>query len=144
MVIQGMENSQGDVHFIRRLHTKCEQESGLVLKRYMKFRHLKITISTMKNPVNGSKQILPSEIHVILDELALLIQYCCLYSKYLKQLTDGVEKRKRTAGVAPLGAPVVAEGPLGVSAVRVLIARVTVSVVRLSVIVLIIYYCCPC
>ena len=33
MVIQGMENSLGDIYFIRKLHARCEQESGLVLKR---------------------------------------------------------------------------------------------------------------
>ena len=116
MVIQGMESSLGDIYFIRKLHAKCEQESGLVLKRYMKFRHIKNTISLMKTSgVNNSgvgvgiskviggggttiskSNILPSEIHTILDELALLIQYCCLYSKYLKQLTDGAENRKRS------------------------------------------------
>jgi COG4 transport protein len=96
MVIQGMENSLGDVHFIRRLHAKCEQESGLVLKRYMKYRHIKNTIAAMKS-TNAAKPILPSDIHVILDELALLIQSCCMYSKYLKQLADGADKRKRSA-----------------------------------------------
>ena len=48
MVIQGMESSLGDIYFIRKLHAKCEQESGLVLKRYMKFRHIKNTIAMMK------------------------------------------------------------------------------------------------
>ena len=114
MVIQGMESSLGDIHFIRKLHAKCEQESGLVLKRYMKFRHIKNTIAMMKTTGTGTgsgisvigitgiggtstkSTILPSEIHTILDELALLIQYCCLYSKYLKQLTDGAENRVRS------------------------------------------------
>ena len=44
----------------------------------------------------GANSIAASDIHVILDELALLIQYCCMYSKYLKQLTDGAEKRLRS------------------------------------------------
>ena len=114
MVIQGMESSLGDIHFIRKLHAKCEQESGLVLKRYMKFRHIKNTIAMMKTSGTGTgtgisaigmsgiggtttkSTILPSEIHTILDELALLIQYCCLYSKYIKQLTDGAENRVRS------------------------------------------------
>ena len=112
MVIQGMESSLGDIHFIRKLHAKCEQESGLVLKRYMKFRHIKNTIAMMKTTGTGTgisaigisgiggttpkSTILPSEIHTILDELALLIQYCCLYSKYIKQLTDGAENRVRS------------------------------------------------
>ena len=126
MVIQGMESSLGDVHFIRRLHARCEQESGLVLKRYMKFRHIKNTINLMKNStgtgtgsgtlsgisgISGNKNsgnvknILPSEIHTILDELALLIQYCCVYSKYIKQLADGAEKRKRSTSTSTSTSP---------------------------------------
>ena len=96
MVIQGMGNSLGDVHFIRRLHQRCEKESGLVLKRYMKFRHVKNTITSMTLASSAAKPILPSEIHTLLDELALLIQYCCMYLKYIKQLTDVAEKRKRS------------------------------------------------
>lgn len=100
IVIQGMENSMGDVHFIRRLHAKCEKESGLVLKRYMKFRKIKDTIASMKAEKATAKSvILPSDIHMVLDELALLIQYCCMYSKYIKQLTDGAEKKKRSETV---------------------------------------------
>ena len=99
MVIQGMGNSLGDVHFIRRLHQRCEKESGLVLKRYMKFRHVKKTITDMTNASTTAKPILPSEIHMVLDELALLIQYCCMYSKYIKQLTDVAEKRKRSGTI---------------------------------------------
>jgi hypothetical protein len=100
IVIQGMENSMGDVHFIRRLHAKCEKESGLVLKRYMKFRQIKDTIASMKAEKATAKSLIsPSDIHMILDELALLIQYCCMYSKYIKQLTDGAEKKKRSATV---------------------------------------------
>ena len=112
MVIQGMEHSLGDVHFIRKLHAKCEKEAGSVLKRYMKYRQIKVTIGAMKSGgatagssatvgvgfgtgINSGGAILPSDIHVILDELALLVQYCCMYSKYLKQLTDGAEKRAR-------------------------------------------------
>jgi hypothetical protein len=104
MVIQGMENSLGDIYFIRKLHAKCEVESGLVLKRYMKFRHIKNTFVTMKvgssaPSLKQQPQVTPAEIHVILDELALLIQYCCMYSKYLKQLCDGAQSRKRAAVV---------------------------------------------
>ena len=36
-----------------------------------------------------------AEIHMVLDELALLIQYCCSYSNYLKQLCVGAETRTR-------------------------------------------------
>ena len=83
MIIQGMENSLGDVYFIRKLHNKCEHEAGLVLKRYMKYRNIKTTMAAMKaNATVAAKQaIQSSDIHVILDELALLIQYCCTYSK---------------------------------------------------------------
>ena len=110
MVIQGMEHSLGDVHFIRKLHAKCEKEAGSVLKRYMKYRQIKVTIGALKSGSGGAAvspapgagggsgsggAIVASDIHVILDELALLVQYCCMYSKYLKQLTDGAEKRAR-------------------------------------------------
>lgn len=101
MVIQGMESSLGDVHFIRRLHAKCEQESGQLLKRYMKFRNIKDIIGSVKstqstpNPKQQSQT--PAKMHVVLDELALLIQYCCLYSKYIKQLCVGAETRKRAS-----------------------------------------------
>ena len=44
MVIQGMENSLGDIYFIRKLHARCEQESGLVLKRYLKIYNTYIHI----------------------------------------------------------------------------------------------------
>lgn len=107
MVIQGMERSLGDVHFIKRLHAKCEAEAGLVLKRYMKFRNVKELIASLKSSSSGSalqntgaggtgvKATTPAEVHAMLDELALLIQYCCLYSKYLKQLSAGAEARVR-------------------------------------------------
>ena len=108
MVIQGMENSLGDVYFIRKLHLRCEQESGLVLKRYMKFRKIKDIISSINSSAgtgtgtmnaasgSGGKDVVQSaELHSILDELALLIQYCCMYSKYLKQICMGAETRIR-------------------------------------------------
>lgn len=121
-IIQGMERSYTDVFFIRKLHSKCEQECGLVLKRYMKFRNIRELISGLKsssssaNPSSGSfmnagiasstagyssSKNLPAsnmsaaEIHMVLDELALLIQYCCSYSNYLKQLCVGAETRTR-------------------------------------------------
>jgi COG4 transport protein len=95
MVIQGMENSLGDVHFIRKLHARCEQESGLVLKRYMKFRKIKDTVVSMQVPGGKTQPPPTAEVHAIQDELALLIQYCCMYSKYLKQLCLGAESRSR-------------------------------------------------
>ena len=109
MVIQGMENSLGDVYFIRKLHLRCEQESGLVLKRYMKFRKIKDIISSINSSAGGGgavnaatgsgggKDVVvqSAELHSILDELALLIQYCCMYSKYLKQICMGAETRTR-------------------------------------------------
>jgi len=105
MVIQGMESSLGDVYFIRRLHAKCEQEAGLVLKRYMKYRNVKEVIASIRpggsgmggggSGSGGNKQASTADMHAVLDELALLIQYCCLYSKYLKNLCVGAESRKR-------------------------------------------------
>ena len=136
MVIQGMENSLGDVHFIRKLHAKCELESGLVLKRYMKFRHIKETITSMKATGTAARAVLPSEIHVVLDELALLIQYCCMYSKYIKQLAEGAEKRNRTGAVSSLvdatvsdtGAADATENHLSTSSTAVVGPAVSVTV----------------
>ena len=96
MVIQGLESSFGDIYFVRRLHSKCETESGAILKRYMKYRSIKDIIASTKST---TCKVTPAEMHVILDELALLIQYCCSYSKYIKQLCVGAESRKRPAAV---------------------------------------------
>jgi len=98
MVIQGMENSLGDVFFIRRLHKKCEAEAGSVLKRYMKYRNLRDIISSLKTTgavSANAKQISPADVHCIMDELALLIQYCCRYAKFLKQICSGAEAKNR-------------------------------------------------
>jgi hypothetical protein len=97
MVIQGMENSLGDVHFIRRMHAKCENEAAIVLKRYIKFRNLKEIISSLSSKTSKTVPTL-ADMHVLLDEVALLLQYCCLYSKYLAQLCAGAESRVRGGG----------------------------------------------
>ena len=86
-----MENSYGDVHFIRKLHAKCEQESGLVLKRYIKYRKLQdVVLSFKATPTSTSVVVAAADLHSIQDELALLIQYCCMYGKYLKQVCTGI------------------------------------------------------
>eukprot|EP01041_Mallomonas_annulata_P006086 gene6086-12279_t len=97
-VIQGMENSLADIYFIRKLHLKCEQESGLILKRYLKYRNVKDLIISLKSITGNSPKFitLSAELHTVLDELALLIQYCCSYSKYLKELCTGAEDRRST------------------------------------------------
>lgn len=103
MVIQGMENSLGDIFFIRKLNMKVEQESGQVLKRYMKYRSIKENIAAIKLTASPTKSIAESaaaslneaQIHSLMDELALLIQYCCKYSKYLKHVCAGAESRPR-------------------------------------------------
>lgn len=99
MVIQGMENSLGDVFFIRRLHKKSESEAGSVLKRYMKYRNLRDIVSSLKTTSatasTTAKQVSPAEVHCIMDELALLIQYCCRYAKFLKQICTGAEAKNR-------------------------------------------------
>jgi len=120
MVIQGMENSFGDVLFLQRLHTRCEREAGSVLKRYMSYRGVRDIISHIQQGNNGKSgsnmptsatkgkggkgeaNQIPSEqqMHVVLDELALLIQYCTLYSKYIKQLCIGSQKRSRPNAVS--------------------------------------------
>ena len=92
IVLQGMESSYGDIYFIRRLHSKCEKEAGILLKRYMKYRNTKELIPTS---TSTNSKLIPSDLHVILDELALLIQYCCTYSKYLKKLCASSEERVR-------------------------------------------------
>ncbi len=92
IVLQGMESSYGDIYFIRRLHSKCEKEAGILLKRYMKYRNTKELIPTSSST---NSKLIPSDLHVILDELALLIQYCCTYSKYLKTLCTNSEERVR-------------------------------------------------
>ena len=113
MVIQGLESSYGDIYFIRRLHSKCEIESGSILKRYMKYRNIKDIITSTKT---ASCKVTSAEMHVILDELALLIQYSCSYSKYIKQLCIGAETRKRPVGesqntASPIKPMVVFSGP---------------------------------
>ena len=94
MVIQGLENSLGDVYFIRKLHKRCEQEAGLVLKRYMKFRGVKEVIQSLK--ASNTSAVNNADVHSIMDELALLIQYCCKYSKYLRHVCSGAESKTRT------------------------------------------------
>lgn len=117
IIIQGMENSHGDFHFIRRLHQRCEKQSGIVLKRYVKFRNLKVIMQYLTSPANSKSlplkavqpaptSIMPpiAEMHVLLDELALMIQYCCMYFKYLGQLCEGAEKRDRLSTSIPVSA----------------------------------------
>ena len=122
MVIQGMENSLGDVHFIRRLHKKCEQESGMVLKRYMKFRHLREVMAAIKTSGTSGAPVkhlpTPAEMHTIMDELALMIQYCCRYAKYIKHICKGAESKTRVHAAA---GGVVAAGALNVSTPEVVI-----------------------
>lgn len=102
MVIQGMESSLGDVYFIRKLHKKVEQEAALVLKRYMIYRRLREIIIAIRGmnmtstaTATSTTAPTPADIHTIMDELALLIQYCCRYSKYLKQICVGAESKIR-------------------------------------------------
>ena len=115
IVIQGMEKSDGDVMFIRRLHTKCSKESGLVLKRYMKFRNVKNSIAaaiasssvlsrmsntrSKKNTTSNTPSThpvpTPAEMHQILDEIAIILQYCCSYGQYVSLLCKGAEGRSR-------------------------------------------------
>jgi hypothetical protein len=96
MVIQGLESSLGDIYFLRKLHKRCEQEAGTVLKRYMKYRGVKDVISNIKSNGVASASINQAEVHVIMDELALLIQFCCKYSKYLKHVCHGAESKVRS------------------------------------------------
>lgn len=120
MVIQGMENSYGDVIFLQRLHARCEKEAGLVLKRYLSYRDVRSIIAYIQKNKGGDSgsqapgsaakakgvraevDEMPTEqqMHIVLDELALLIQYCTLYSKYIKQLCVGSQRRIRPNAVS--------------------------------------------
>ena len=98
LVIEGMEASMGDVHFIRRLHNRCEREAGVILKRYMKFRQVRDLVSAMKAEPSGTNNTAPvssAEVHTMLDELTVLIQYSCTFGKYIDQLCAGAEARPR-------------------------------------------------
>jgi len=104
-VIQGLEKADGDIHFIRRLHAQAEREAGIVLKRYVKFRDIKEVIASAKAEGAGAEpKASPAEMHVILDELALLLQYCCMYQSYIRALCQSAESRRTDA-------PKVFEGP---------------------------------
>lgn len=97
----------GDVYFIRRLHKCCERETGLILKRYMKYRQIKETLLAQKSllaslsvhPLSvksgGSSVSSPAvpvtaldsavhtslaDLHTTLDEMAILLQYCSSYA----------------------------------------------------------------
>lgn len=48
IVVQGLERSQGDVLFVRRLHARVEKESSIILRRYLKFRNVREKISKFK------------------------------------------------------------------------------------------------
>jgi hypothetical protein len=101
VVIQGLERTQGDILFIRKLHQKCEQEVEVVVRKYLSSRNAKSLIASLHSPTNHSKSTTgasapsPAEMHSFLDEVALLLQYCGSYAKYLKMLCDGAEHRMR-------------------------------------------------
>jgi hypothetical protein len=102
VVIQGLERTQGDILFIRRLHSKCEKEVDVVIKKYLSSRNVKGVIASLRSsttPTSQSKSApappSPAEMHAHLDELALLLQYCGSYSRYLKMLCEGAESRVR-------------------------------------------------
>jgi hypothetical protein len=94
VVIEGMENSNGDIHFIRKLHARSTKEAGVILKRYMKYRNLKDVVANIKSGAPaGSKPVSNAEMHVMLDEFALMLQYCCSYSDYIGALCSNAENR---------------------------------------------------
>ena len=98
LVIEGLEASMGDVHFIRRVHSRCEREAGVILKRYMKHRQVRDLVSAMKtepSALNNTSPVSPAEVHTMLDELTVLIQYSCTFGKYIDQLCKGAEDRPR-------------------------------------------------
>ena len=115
LVIQGMENSLGDVHFVARLHERSEKQAQTVLKKYLKYRNCREVLTSVKTagldgelasiaiggsgPNAGDVVSVGSSagLHEMLDELTLLIQYCCLYSRYLWQIAEGAKTRDRKA-----------------------------------------------
>lgn len=119
VVIQGLERTYGDIFFIRRLHAKCEKEVDIVVKKYLSYRNVKSMITSLKAPTSntsksssqtpGSSGNIPSsaELHSFLDEIALILQYCSSYSKYLKMLCDGAEHRIRDVSSSSPQAPTV-------------------------------------
>jgi COG4 transport protein len=113
VIIEGMETTYGDVHFIRQLYNKCAREATVVLKRYMKYRQVRETIQTIKlsttatsssavPPSSSIRPVSSSEMHTILDEMTVLIQYACTYNKYILQICIGAENRKRKHTSVPI------------------------------------------
>lgn len=94
IVLQGLEESAGDVYFLRGLHAKVEEEARSILKKYIKYRNLNEFVSAFSSPQAPSA----AEVHSIMDEVALLLQYCQRYSKYLKHVCHGAEARTRPCG----------------------------------------------
>lgn len=92
LVLTGMEKSYGDVHFIRRLYVRCEKEVSVILKGYMKYRNVKSIVNLMKKEPN---KVNPTDVHTILDEIALMLQYCFAYAKYIRVLCSGAETKDR-------------------------------------------------
>lgn len=84
IVLQGLEGCHGDVHFLRNLHAKVHTEIQAVLKKYIKYRAL-----------NDLQTLPTADLHSLMDEIALIAQYCCKYSKYLKHIVSGAEGRQR-------------------------------------------------
>jgi hypothetical protein len=108
-----MDSCLGDVHFIRRLHHKIEIESGELLKRYVKAKRVRYIISQMQNskvltkasvsgsgsPTRAQKEpgghLSLADLHAVLDELAVLVQYCESYRRYLRTLCHSAETATR-------------------------------------------------
>ena len=119
LVIQGMENSLGDVHFVAKLHERSEKQAQMVLKKYLKYRNCREVLTSVKaaglegelasiavggsGPTAGDVVSVDSSagLHEMLDELTLLIQYCCLYSRYLWQIAQGAKLRVRAGFASP-------------------------------------------
>ena len=113
-------NNIYDIIFIRKLHSKCESQISIILKRYIKYRNIKhilqhihttsttatsntksmgVTSGTITSPsLSGGNLSIPNtaaDIHIILDEIVLIIKFCITYLKYLNSLVISAEKRDR-------------------------------------------------
>ncbi|CAM9300060.1 unnamed protein product, partial [Ectocarpus fasciculatus] len=105
VVIEGMENSNGDIHFIRKLHAVCTTESGIILKRYMKYRKLTDVLAVVKGGATAKGSPTIADVHGILDEFTLLLQYCCSYSSYMNDLCRNAESPRKQGSKAVANKP---------------------------------------
>lgn len=127
IVLQGLEECSGDIYFIRNLHKKVELEASRIIKKFIKYRNLNEFVqnlarfppqSSSSTTATNASMMSAAEIHALMDEVAVVIQYCSKYSKYLKHIAHGAEARVRpspttaTSSAAPSNPQTVFTYPL--------------------------------